>query len=282
MKHLIARFFLASALGLLAACAMNNDRNSSTASPASSSSSRASSPADGPASAATLAAYHWDLTQARDASGAAQSDWVPPTTRQGAPLRLTFADGRLAVSGLCNRLGASYSAQGEQLRISQVVGTMMACPEPGLMQYEQAFSQRLPQASTWRIDAGQDAPTLTLGFSDGAQWTLAGTPTDQTRFGSAGQIMFLEVAAQRVPCSHPLIPGKQCLNVREVHYDAQGLKTGHGDWQAFYSDIEGYTHQPGVRNVLRIRRYERQQVPADASRYAYVLDMVVESAQEGK
>src|SRR3546814_10465128 len=81
-------------------------------------------------------------------------------------------------------------------------------------------------------------------------------------------------------CSHPLIPNQQCLKVREIQYDAHGLKTGHGDWQAFYSDIQGYTHQPGVRNVLRIRRYERQPVPADASRYAYVLDMVVESAQE--
>ena len=34
---------------------------------------------------------------------------------------------------------------------------------------------------------------------------------------------------------------------------------------------------PGVRNVLRVQRYTRKDVPADASKYAYVLDMVVES-----
>ncbi|MBO1112236.1 META and DUF4377 domain-containing protein [Bordetella petrii] len=265
MKHSISRFFLAGALGLLAACAMNNDRTPAAATPAT----------------ATLSAYHWDLTQARNANGAAQTRWVPPTTRNGAPLRLSFADNRLSVSGLCNRLGAGYEVHGNQLKISQVAGTMMACGEPGLMQYEQAFSRQLPRAATWRIDQAPGNPTLTLGFSDGTQWTLAGTPTDETRYGSAGQLMFLEVAAQRVPCSHPLIPNKQCLQVREIQYDANGLKTGHGEWQAFYSDIEGYTHQPGVRNVLRLKRYERQQVPADASRYAYVLDMVVESAQEG-
>jgi len=32
-----------------------------------------------------------------------------------------------------------------------------------------------------------------------------------------------------------------------------------------------------VRNVVRVDRYQRKQVPADASRYLYVLDLVVES-----
>ncbi|MBN9325065.1 MAG: DUF4377 domain-containing protein, partial [Delftia acidovorans] len=46
--------------------------------------------------------------------------------------------------------------------------------------------------------------------------------------------------------------------------------------------IEGYKHEPGIRNVLRIQRYKRQNVPADASAYAYVLDMVVESERVGR
>ena len=41
-------------------------------------------------------------------------------------------------------------------------------------------------------------------------------------------------------------------------------------------------HTPGVRNVLRIDRYQRQNVPADASRYLYVLDLVVESETVSK
>ena len=39
----------------------------------------------------------------------------------------------------------------------------------------------------------------------------------------------------------------------------------------------GYTHEPGVSNVLRINRYKRPQPPADASGYVYELDLVVES-----
>ena len=80
---------------------------------------------------------------------------------------------------------------------------------------------------------------------------------------------------------HPLIQDMQCLQVRELRYDAQGRKSGDtGEFLHFYDSIEGYTHQPGVRNVLRLQRYTRQNVPADASKYAYVLDMVVESANE--
>jgi len=256
-------------MGVLAACTMNAHTPPSAATPAA-------------PDAATLSAYHWDLAEARDASGAAQPEWVPPKTLCGAPLRLSFADQRVAVSGLCNRLGAGYQAQGDRLKVSPVVGTMMACGDAGVMQYEQSVAKRLPQASTWRIAQGPDSPTLTLGFSDGAQWTLVGTPTDETRYGSTGQTLFLEVAPQRVVCSHPLIHNMQCLQVREIQYDASGIKTRQGDWQAFYSDIEGYSHQPGVRNVLRVKRYERTNVPADASRYAYVLDMVVESEQTGR
>ena len=69
----------------------------------------------------------------------------------------------------------------------------------------------------------------------------------------------------------------QCLQVREVRYDDAGRKTTTGEWGNFYGSIEGYQHEPGIRNVLRIKRYTVQNPPADASRYAYVLDMMVES-----
>jgi hypothetical protein len=71
--------------------------------------------------------------------------------------------------------------------------------------------------------------------------------------------------------------------VRELKYDDKGLKVGTpGAFQNFYDAIEGYSHEAGVRNVLRIDRYTRKDVPADASKYAYVLDLVVESDASGK
>ena len=152
----------------------------------------------------------------------------------------------------------------------------MACPDSAIMALEQKVAQRLPQASQWSI-AQADPAQLTLSFKDGGQWLLDGQPTDATRYGSAGEQIFLEVASQRVTCSHPLIPQYQSLQVRRIEYDGQGSKTHVGSWENFYSEIQGYQHQPGVRNVLRIKRYQRQAPPADASAYVYVLDMTVES-----
>ena len=66
--------------------------------------------------------------------------------------------------------------------------------------------------------------------------------------------------------------------MRERHYDVNGLKVGEpGEWQLLYQDIAGYTHEDGVRNVLRVKRYVVKNPPADAPATALVLDMVVES-----
>lgn len=53
-----------------------------------------------------------------------------------------------------------------------------------------------------------------------------GQATAQTRYGGTGGTYFLEVAAQSVPCSHPLMPTQQCLNLRERHDDACGIAAG--------------------------------------------------------
>jgi hypothetical protein len=62
-----------------------------------------------------------------------------------------------------------------------------------------------------------------------------------------------------------------------MQYSSQGIKQSAGEWQNYYGSIEGYTHQDGVRNVLRIKRFTRDQAPADASKHIDVLDMTVES-----
>jgi len=249
-------------------------------------------PPDTGADAATLEAYHWQLREVRNAQGQPQSGWTlppaPAATGAAPPdgartVVLNFAQNQVSVGRLCNALGASYSLQGNALHIGPVRGTLMACPDSAAMVLEQQVGQRLPQASQWRIatpapQAGSTpTPVLTLVFSDGGQWVLEGAPTNATRYGSAGERMFLEVAPQRVACSHPLIPNYQCLQVRKIEYDGQGLKTRVGEWENWYGDIQGYTHQPGVRNVLRIQRYPVANPPADAPAFAYVLDMTVES-----
>jgi heat shock protein HslJ len=223
---------------------------------------------------ALLPAHHWRLVEASDAQGQRIDALFVQADK---PVQLDFADGRLAVSNTCNRMAGGFTLAGDQLTLGPMASTMMACHDPKLMALDAEVGKRLEGPSTLTATAG-DTPRLVLVNAGGDRLVFDGTPTPATRFGGAPERVFLEVGPETKPCSHPLIPDKQCLQVREIRFDENGLRSGEpGEWQNFFDEIEGYTHQPGVRNVLRLDRYARKDVPADASRYAWVLDMVVES-----
>ena len=152
---------------------------------------------------------------------------------------------------------------------------MKACETP-LMNADRQMSALLAQPLQVSVQPG-DAPVLRLESASRQSLSFSGQRTPQSLYGKPTRI-FLEVSAQTVPCQPGAGAPMQCLQVRERRFDAQGLRIEPpGEWRIFHGGIEGYTHTAGVRNVLRINRYQRQQVPADASRYVYVLDMVVES-----
>lgn len=270
------RFLLLALPLLLTACPAHQASTDATA-PASA--AAAPSPTTPPATEATdptaeLPRFHWRLQTATDATGKRIDALF---ARSELPVQLDFANGRVSISNTCNRVTGSYSVSADMLSIERLAATMMACVDPKLMALDDEAGKRLQGASKLSL-AGGDNPMLTLTNSAGDSLAFAGEPTADTRYGGPGERVFLEVAAQTKPCSHPLIPDKQCLQVREIKYDDKGLKVGTpGEFQNFYDEIEGYTHEPGVRNVLRLNRYTRKDVPADASKYAYVLDMVVET-----
>lgn len=224
--------------------------------------------------AAELPRQHWRLQDAT-ASDGTRIDAL--FARADKPLQLDFDKGRLAISNTCNRMGGSYAVADGTLTVGRLASTMMACADPKLMALDREAGKRLEGALSMALAAG-DVSQLTLINAAGDRLAFAGTPTAEARHGGPGEHVFLEVAAQTGPCSHPLIPDMQCLQVRELKYDEKGLKIGTpGPFGNFYATIEGYTHQPGVRNVLRVNRYEIKDPPADAPSQAYVLDMVVES-----
>jgi heat shock protein HslJ len=236
----------------------------------------AAAPATQPAGAdtAVLPAYHWRLAEATDAKG---SRIEALFARADKPLQLDFADRRASVGNACNRMGGAYSVEGDKLKFDRLDSTLMACADAKLMALDQEIGKRLEGASTFALQTGA-APTLTLSGGNGDVLTFNGEPTAETRYGGPGETTFVEVAAQTKPCNHPLIPAMQCLQVREIKYDDKGIKTGaDAAFENFYGDIEGYTHEPGVRNVLRVKRYNIKNPPADGSSLAYELDMVVES-----
>ena len=229
----------------------------------------------------TLQAFHWNLEKADEPGGRALPAFTALAPRHA--VRLSFVKGekpgdqRVVVDKLCNAMSAGYQLSGIDIAIARPVSTMMACPDRQLMQLEQAVSAQISRAT--RVHLAQDAqpPRLLLQFNDGSRWHLVGQPTDATRYGGAGETLFLEVGPQLLPCSHGVMRNAQCMQVREVKYDSAGLKTSTGEWGHFYGHIEGFTHEAGIRHVLRVKRYTLQNPPADASRYAYVLDMRVET-----
>lgn len=223
-----------------------------------------------------LTGHHWQLTDANAADGSRIDALFP---RADKPLQLDFADGRVSVSNTCNRIGGRYTLDGDAFAAGELEQTLMACADQALMQSDAAIGERLRAGGTLRLDG--DA-ILVLTTTGGDTLRFTGVPTADTRFGGPGERVFLEVAAQRVPCHHALIPDYRCLHVREIVYGDDGTKQSEGQWQFLYQDIEGYTHETGVRNVLRLKRYTVANPPADASSIVYVLDMVVESEVVGR
>ena len=219
----------------------------------------------------TLQEHRWTLQSASDGTGKA----IDAVKVPGHDFVLRFDGARLNVQGGCNTMNGSWRVSPQQqLLVGRMAATMKAC-ETALMQADSALAALLAQPLAPQLTPG-DKPGLRLTTPANDTLLFAGTPTPESLYGAATR-QFLEVAPQTVECVSGVMRG-QCLRVRERRFDAQGLRIEPpGEWRIFHGSIEGYTHKPGVRNVLRINRYQRQQVPADASRYVYVLDMVVES-----
>ncbi len=223
----------------------------------------------------TLTHHQWQLQDAVDGSNQRLDALFGAPDK---PLQLDFTADRIHVHNACNSISGSYHIVEGHLVTAQLLQTMMTCADPTLMQRETTIKDVLQGTPTLILSGTDQIPLLTLAAPSGQTLTFAGVPTAEARYGGAGETVFLEVAAQTTSCQHPLIPRKTCLLVRERHYDAHGLRSGApGPWQPLPQDIEGYVHEAGTRNVLRVKRYLLKQPRADAPSTAYVLDMVVES-----
>ena len=217
--------------------------------------------------------HHWTLQSASDASGRPIEALLPA----GRPIVMNFVDARLSIRGACNQLNGSWRLSPQtQLSIGRLAATMKAC-EPALMAADSALSAALEQPLGVELTRGA-APSLRLSTAAQQVLTFSGEPTLRSLYG-APKRLFLEVAAQTVDCTQPSGEAGRCLSVRELRFDEQGLRKGQpGPWRSFSGRIEGYTHTPGVRNVLRVDRYERKPAPEGRPSSVYVLDLVVESA----
>lgn len=230
----------------------------------------------------SLQAFNWNLVNTVYSDGQVNPAFSNQSNRISRPFSLSFIEQSLSLSGLCNTMNAGYKTQGQNIHIGQAMSTMKACADTDLMSFEQKVGQLLPTATRWQIDSADQtqlnapAPVLRLYFENGEQWRLEGEPTAETKYGVAPETVFLEIAAQTEVC-----PTSQnnCLKVRSVQYDANGIQTGVGDWVLFQPNaIEGYTKEPNTAQIIRTKRYPIQNAPAGSATDVYILDMIVQSS----
>jgi len=217
--------------------------------------------------------HQWSLKTATDGQSQAIATLFPADAR---PYVFTFSAANLNFQGGCNTFGGGYqiNAQG-QLAAGQMQSTMMAC-EPPLMQADTTLAALLAQPLQITLLWGAP-PQLHLRTASAETLALEGQVTPEAVYGPA-TLIFLEVDARQLPCRNPRNTQTTCLQVREISFDEQGLRSAiSGPWQPFYDDIEGYTHTPGERNVLRVKRFDRGAVAGNAAPAIYVLDLIVET-----
>jgi heat shock protein HslJ len=220
-----------------------------------------------------LELYRWTLESAVDSQN---RPIQVLSSRKDNPVLFSFSGRRLSIQGPCNGIVGSYRIDAAgQITVNGGASTMMAC-DPTSMRGDAALSAMLAKPLHVEMESRPSA-RLRLVSASNETLTLTGQPTPESLYGP-GSIIFLEISAQRIPCKSPASPNTSCLQVRERHYDEQGLVVGTpGEWRPFYENIEGFTHREGERNVLRVKRFNRSPATAGASSTVYVLEMIVES-----
>lgn len=214
-----------------------------------------------------LPRYHWRLRDATDKKGhRIKTLFVQP----GKPLQLDFSDEWLSISNSCNSMSSDYMLEGEFL-IEGDNGsqTVKACI-PRIQALDVEIGKRIGRKMRYAFASG-DKPVLTLFNADGDKLVFM------------GERLFFEVAPHEKPCAYPPMRGKDCLQVREIRYDAKDRRIATaGKFEEFDASIAGYTHRDGVRDVLRIERFAIKDPPLGTSIYGYTLDAMIESDAPGK
>ncbi|MCG5501319.1 copper resistance protein NlpE N-terminal domain-containing protein [Ectothiorhodospira lacustris] len=217
--------------------------------------------------------HRWTLAHATDAANQRIDTLLVEAERSFA---FNFAGSHLHVQGGCNGFRGAFATDADgMLEVTGTMGTLMACATP-LMEADATLSALMAEPLETVVVRGVQ-PRLILLTPAGDALVLTGELTPEARFG-APTTVFLEVAPQAVACEASMRGDGLCLQVREQTFDERGLRAGTpSEWQAFTADIEGFQHEPGIRNVLRVKRFE----PAAGSEMPhgpiYVLDLVVES-----
>ena len=150
---------------------------------------------------------------------------------------------------------------------------------------ESRLNLAMQGSSELQINQGEN-PELIQMTDDDATLVWRGRLPPQAKYNSKGETVFWAVNAKKVNCETN--DEQQCLQVKPVIYNNQGVKIREGKWSVFTGELEGYQHDGQHEEVLRLQRYRlgtNDSIETDESpendinddSYAYVLDAVIES-----
>ncbi|WP_163123154.1 META and DUF4377 domain-containing protein [Acinetobacter portensis] len=203
--------------------------------------------------------------------------WSAKTENAQNPIVLTFDDkARLSVSTSCNTLATSWKVENNTITTGNIASTMMGCGEDAMKQERFAGSLFSERKAPFVLNLNDvQNPTLTIVAPNGEKIVFTGKMTPEVKYQTQAETIFLEVSPKTVQCQG--VAPQTCLQVREIKYNEQGIKTQvDANWSNFYDQIEGFEHTPNERQIIRVKRYEIKNPAADQSKYAYIFDMAVE------
>ena len=218
--------------------------------------------------------YNWTLASAEVQGAPIHSYEKIIEERAGS---LIFSNRGVYFNVGCNHNFQNYQLSEGRLSVSQRVSTLMACYSPSddfpnLAQIESKLAQDLND-STLKIRTNPDDYTATLLLQKGAQvLTWQGEMKPEVRYGEP-VLLFWEIEPEKINCIDESGKERQCLKVRNVTYNEQGIKTGSGAWRTFYGEIHGYKHQPNLRQIVRLNAYNN---PEGKENPYYIYDRSVE------
>lgn len=227
-------------------------------------------------SADQLKNYNWQLLSA-EVQGAPIHSYEGVIQHQMG--KLEFLNDVVYFNVGCNQNLQNYQFnEGILTLVGGRSATLMSCSDsdnksPNLNQIEARLANDLNGAQML-ININAEKHTATLKQIKGAEvLTWQGQMKYDVRFGEPVHL-FWEIDSQTINCIDDTGQDQQCLKVRNVTYDDQGIKLGAGAWRTFHGEIHGYEHQPNHRQIIRLHAYNNPD--GDENPY-YVYDMAIET-----
>ena len=219
----------------------------------------------------SLQSYDWQLNNINSTDPITWNGSYLQT--QNGKITLNFNQNHITYNVGCNQLSNQYSLSKNTMQpIGTGISTLMGCGE--LQAREQWLAKQMQSPSELQIMETQVDAVLSQTTADGSWLQWVGKLKPEVKYGK-GETVFLEVKPKWQYCDK--VTDRKCLEVRDINYDTQGLKTAVGQWYLLDAPIMGYRHDESAQRVLRLTRYRTP--PTDTKGYGnlYQLDSVIET-----